>query len=206
MSPNETDDPAGAEPVGLAPPVRDVLLIVGTNLRQLRKAKGLSLERLAEISGVSRAMLGQIETGKSTPTVSLLWRIADALDVPVKTLLATEREPDVRVLSRSGADVMVSNGGGLVTRDLMPIGQKSLRFLELQIAPEHRATFPAAPIGTRHSLVVAEGRLSIGIGNEEPVVLGQGDAVVFDASEPCAVENLSAAQAIAYLVAIVPAT
>lgn len=42
--------------------VRDVPAIVGSNLRRLRKAQGFSLERLAELSGVSRAMLGQIET------------------------------------------------------------------------------------------------------------------------------------------------
>ena len=59
--------------------VRDVPAIVGANLRRLRKAQGHSLERLAELSGVSRAMLGQIETGKSVPTVSLLWKVADAL-------------------------------------------------------------------------------------------------------------------------------
>lgn len=204
MSSNENDDTAGAPPTAYSPPVRDVPQIVGTNLRQLRKARGHSLERLAELSGVSRAMLGQIETGKSAPTVSLLWRIADALNVPVKTLLATEREPDVLVLSRTGADLLVARDGGLVTRDLMPIGQKSLRFLELQFVSGHRAAFPPSPIGTRQSLVVAGGRLSVEIGSEAPVVLEEGDAVVFEASEACAVENLSPSQAIAYLVALTP--
>ena len=84
---------------------RDVPAIVGTNLKRLRKAQGHSLERLAELSGVSRAMLGQIETGKSVPTVSLLWKVADALGVPVTELIATQTGSTTVVLPRAGAAV-----------------------------------------------------------------------------------------------------
>ena len=63
-------------------------IVVGENLRQLRRKHGLSLEQLATKSGVSRAMLGQIETGKSAPTINLLGRIAEALKVSVPSLIA----------------------------------------------------------------------------------------------------------------------
>lgn len=185
---------------------RDVPLIVGSNLRRLRKAQGLSLERLAELSGVSRAMLGQIETAKSVPTVSLLWRVADALGVPVTTLVATEREPTAVVLSRVGASVLVASDGRYSSRSLLPAGrQLSTSFAELQIAPGHREMCPAAPIGTRHSLVVARGRLLVAIGSEAPIGLDEGDAVAFEASSPYAIENPSASEAIAYLVVVAPA-
>lgn len=61
--------------------------ILGRNLRRLRTRQGHSLERLAKLSGVSRAMLGQIETGRSAPSISLLWKITTALGVPFATLL-----------------------------------------------------------------------------------------------------------------------
>ncbi|MEP7126331.1 MAG: helix-turn-helix transcriptional regulator, partial [Byssovorax sp.] len=51
----------------------DLTPVVGANLRRLRAKRGLSLERLARASGVSRAMLGQIELGQSTPTINVLW-------------------------------------------------------------------------------------------------------------------------------------
>ncbi|HTU64105.1 MAG TPA: helix-turn-helix transcriptional regulator, partial [Polyangiales bacterium] len=54
----------------------DVLPAVAANLRRLRTRKGFSLERLARASGVSRAMLNQIELARSAPTVNVLWRIA----------------------------------------------------------------------------------------------------------------------------------
>src|SRR3954467_14072950 len=51
----------------------DIGPIVGRNLRRLRIQRGHSLERLAKLFGVRRAMLGQIELGRSVPTVNLLW-------------------------------------------------------------------------------------------------------------------------------------
>lgn len=52
----------------------DLTPIVGANLRRLRVKRGLSLERMAKASGVSRAMLGQIELGHSTPTINVVWK------------------------------------------------------------------------------------------------------------------------------------
>ena len=61
----------------------DLSAVVGHNLRLLRSRRGYSLERLAQISGVSRAMLGQIELGRSAPTINLLWKVARALEIPL---------------------------------------------------------------------------------------------------------------------------
>ena len=63
-------------------------IVVGENLRRLRRKHGFSLDQLAHFSGVSRAMLGQIETGKSAPTINLLARIAEALNVSVPSLIS----------------------------------------------------------------------------------------------------------------------
>jgi transcriptional regulator with XRE-family HTH domain len=184
---------------------RDVPVIVGSNLRRLRKAQGLSLERLAELSGVSRAMLGQIETAKSVPTVSLLWRVADALGVPVATLVATEREPTIVVLSRERASVLVTSEGRYAARSLSPANrQRSIGFFELTIAAGHREAFPPAQIGTRHNLVVANGRLTVAVAGDTPITLEEGDAIAFEASNIYAIENAGASSATAYVVVITP--
>src|SRR2546425_7373832 len=65
----------------------DLTAAVGANLRRLRTRRGLSLERLAHASGVSRAMLSQIELGRSTPTLRTLWKIAYALNKPFSALI-----------------------------------------------------------------------------------------------------------------------
>jgi transcriptional regulator with XRE-family HTH domain len=189
------------------PTARDVPVIVGSNLRRLRKAQSLSLERLAELSGVSRAMLGQIETAKSVPTVSLLWRVADALGVPVATLVATESEPTFVVLSREAASVLITSDGRYATRNLAPNSrQRSTGFFEITVAPGHREPFTSALSGTRYNLVVSNGQLTVSVTNDAtPVTLTQGDAIAFEAESIYAIENKSTSEVTAYLVVVVPA-
>lgn len=59
---------------------------LSTTLKQLRQQRGWSLSRLAEATGVSKAMLGQIERNESSPTVATLWKIATGLNVPFQHL------------------------------------------------------------------------------------------------------------------------
>ncbi|HSU80106.1 MAG TPA: helix-turn-helix transcriptional regulator, partial [Candidatus Angelobacter sp.] len=53
--------------------------LIGQRLKHIRVTKGLSLDRVAELTGVSKPMLGQIERAQSNPTVSTLWKIAEGL-------------------------------------------------------------------------------------------------------------------------------
>lgn len=55
---------------------------VGLALKQLRQQRGWSLDQAAQACGVSKAMLGQIERGESSPTVVTLWKIAGGFHVP----------------------------------------------------------------------------------------------------------------------------
>ena len=66
---------------------------VAERLRRLRAAGGLSLQDLARRSGVSRAMLSQIETPKTNPTIAVLWKIAHGLAVTFAQLLGTPAAP-----------------------------------------------------------------------------------------------------------------
>ncbi len=180
---------------------RDVPAIVGSNLRRLRKYQGHSLERLAELSGVSRAMLGQIETGKSVPTVSLLWKVADALGVPVSNLIATQQGSTTIVLTKDGSRPLVSTEGGVARRLLLPFDRaRGTEFYELTIAPHVREEAEPQASGTRESLVVAEGTLKITVGYEPARILEAGDAILFEADVPRSFENSGEIEMVAYLV------
>ena len=61
--------------------MEDLNLIIGNRLKTIRNNRNLSLSEVSEITGVSKAMLGQIERGQSNPTVSTLWKIANGLKV-----------------------------------------------------------------------------------------------------------------------------
>ena len=61
----------------------------GPVLRRLRFEKGLSLEALAERAGmVSHAHLSRLESGRKQPTVEMLFRLADALEVPASAIIS----------------------------------------------------------------------------------------------------------------------
>lgn len=179
----------------------DLPAVLGRNLRRLRTRRGHSLERLARQSGVSRAMLGQIETGKSVPTIALLWKVANALNVPFENLLRDDDPRGVFVLRRADAKLLTSSDGQFSSRALFPFdGGRRVEFYELRIAPLHReAAEPHAP-GTRENLFVAKGVVEITAGTEKPTTLSEGDAVLFEADVPHVYRNLVAAEAVLYLV------
>lgn len=78
-------------------------------VRQLRREKAWSLDRMAQITGVSKAMLGQIERGESSPTVATLWKIASGLQVSFSCLLQSPQCPgavgDLNALQTPGMAV-----------------------------------------------------------------------------------------------------
>lgn len=64
---------------------------LSTTLKHLRQQRGWSLSRLAQATGVSKAMLGQIERNESSPTVATLWKIATGMNVPFSTFISPPR-------------------------------------------------------------------------------------------------------------------
>jgi DNA-binding XRE family transcriptional regulator len=89
----------------------DLAPAVGANLRRMRGKRGLSLERLAKASGVSRAMLCQIELSQSAPTINILWKIARALNVPFSALITDQTPSRTKVLTAGSAKVLRSSDG-----------------------------------------------------------------------------------------------
>lgn len=70
----------------------DITQHLAITLKTLRQARGWSLSKLAEETGVSKAMLGQVERNESSPTVSTLWKIATGLNVPFSTFITPDAE------------------------------------------------------------------------------------------------------------------
>jgi transcriptional regulator with XRE-family HTH domain len=182
-------------------PAIDLPLIVGRNLRRLRIRQGHSLERLAKHSGVSRAMLGQIETGKSTPTIGLLWKVATALGVPFASLIAVDDARGNLILRRASAKLLSSNQGRFTSRALFPFdSERRVEFYELRISPLHREDAEPHAFGTRENVAVAKGTVEIISGSERPATLNEGDAILFEADVPHSYRNLGTEEAILFLV------
>ena len=167
---------------------------VAENLRQRRKARGMSLDDLARASGVSRAALSQIETCKSNPTVGVLWRIAVGLAVPFAELIGAPRSGAV-LLRRADSQVLRSADGKFESRPLAPAGASPMvELYELHLAARSlHASEPHAP-GTHEMIVVLSGGLRMRV-DEETYELGAGDSIAFAADRPHSYENPAGSEA-----------
>ncbi len=191
----------GAGSAALDHDVADLAPVVGANLRRLRGERALSLEALAQRSGVSRAMLGQIELGQSAPTINVLWKIARALDLPFSALLAGPRAPSgTRVLPAARSKRLTSHDGAFSSRALFPLDEpRRVELYELELRRGAVEEAEPHPPGTRENLVVTVGAVRIDVAGEEHR-LGPGDAIVFEADVPHSYRNVGDHDARMYLV------
>ena len=190
----------GVETSSFADPTAEMAALVGANLRRLRVRNGHSLERLAKLSGVSRAMLSQIELGQSTPTIGLLWKVARALGVPFAALMESRGATGTTVLQAASAKILSSQDRSFTSRALFPFdGERTVEFYELRLAPGGcEKADPHAP-GTTENLVVARGQVEIEVGKERHF-LRLGDAILFEADVPHSYRNLDTVESVMYLV------
>lgn len=181
-------------------PEGDLTPVVGTNLHRFRVRRGLSLERLSRLSGVSRAMLSQVELGRSTPTINVLWRISKALELPFSALIASRPSPGVRVLRQSGAKVLSSHDGTFTSRALFPFDEsRRAEFYELHLSAGGRESADPHPPGTVENLVVAAGEVVVAVDGERNA-LSTGDTILFRADVPHLYANPGPSDAVMYLV------
>lgn len=196
--PNETPEAAVLHTEGR--PSDNLGLVVGQNIKRLRSRRNLSLEALAKISGVSRAMLGQIETGRSVPTINVVWRIARAFDVPFSILIATPNAEAIRILPAKEAKLLTSASGEFSSRALFPFdGERRTEFYELRLKGHGVEEAEPHALGTTENLVVVRGRLNMEIGGQYRE-LGPGDAILFHADQPHSYRNPGKDEVLAYLV------
>jgi transcriptional regulator with XRE-family HTH domain len=166
---------------------------VAERLKVLRKSRNLSLDELAEASGVSRAALSQIETNRTNPTIGILWKVAVGIGIPFADLLADDR-PLVSVLRRDETQVLRSGDGKFQSRSLSPAAAGSLvEVYELRMAARSRHASDAHAPGVREIVLVLTGSLRMTV-NDTVHEVGAGDSIWFVADVPHVYENPSGAE------------
>lgn len=167
---------------------------ISVNLAVLRRQRGLSLDKLAEMSGVSKAMIGQIERGDSNPTVNTLWKIAAALHVPLSRLTG---ETDATIkLVRFQEIVPFHSADGLLTFPLFPFDQQSL-FEAFHVQLDAACSHQSEPheIGSVEHVFLECGTLEIEI-DSKTYPLATGDALRFPSDRPHTYRNTGSTVAV----------
>jgi len=150
-------------------------------LRDVRAASGLSLSKVAEMTGVSKAMLGQIERGESSPTIATLWKIAKGFQLPLSALLgsAVLRDP-----ANAGVFQTVTFPGSIEVKIVFPFDPGlGAETFHVQLAPSQSHESPPHASGVTEEVFVLSGSLEI-LRNGEWLPLQTGQGLRFAADLP----------------------
>jgi transcriptional regulator with XRE-family HTH domain len=165
---------------------RDTMATLGGKIRQLRKASGRTLARIAEETGLSIGHLSEVERGLSAPTIRHLQLIASVLGVKMGWFFDEEASApaaEVGVIVRSGnrrrRDL---TGLGVTDWLLSPNLSGQLELLLCELAPGAEITEPYTHDGEEAGLVVA-GEFELWVG-ERSFRLHEGDSFAFPSSTP----------------------
>src|SRR5215472_19309586 len=142
---------------------------IAQRVRDLRAARGLTLEALAERSDVSRSMISLIERGESSPTAVLLERLATGLDVPLASLFDAPGAGAEPVSRRADQARWRDPASGYVRRNISPGGFPSpIRIVEVEFPRGARVAFET---GARDAVVhqqvwVLDGSIDVTVGED----------------------------------------
>ncbi|MFI9781653.1 helix-turn-helix domain-containing protein [Streptomyces sp. NPDC051956] len=179
---------------------------LGTRIRGERRARSISLEHLAKLSGVSQSMVSEVERGAKTPSVLVLDRLATALGTSIARLLDEPVRPDVVVLAGDRQQV-VRDPAGWERRILSPVlPDIEFEFMRTTLEPGVDAGefSPHAP-GSHEYVAVEHGCLRLTIDGVTHR-LEAGDAAYFPGNRRHAFANDSADACVYYLaMALAPA-
>lgn len=159
-------------------------------LRAARTDRDLSVNALAQRSGVSRAMIGKIERGDAQPTAVLLGRLTAALGITLSELFA-RTEGDTRRLARSADQaVWVDPKTGYRRRSVSPPGG-SVQLVDVELPAGAEISYPAESFAlASHQILVLDGSLCFREGDVEHH-LGAGDCLELGVPAPGVYRNVT---------------
>jgi transcriptional regulator with XRE-family HTH domain len=158
----------------------------------LKAARGTtSVLELSRRSGVARNTIAALERGEGNPTVDTLYALADALNVPLSTLLEAPKEGAHVVRAGEGAHV---EGAALDAHLLERIDRPGLlgELYAIRFHPGAVRHAPPHPLGVEELLHVHAGHVRVGPA-DDPVELGPGDYARYSGSVPHVYEALGEA-------------
>ena len=174
----------------------DIDTLLAARVRDLRKARGATLDQLAQRSGVSRSMISLIERGASSPTAAVLSKLAAALEVPLAALFdAAPASATPSPLARHADQSRWTDpASGYQRRHLTPTGLGApLELVEVTFPARQSVTFDNATrlpahLAPHQQLWLLEGRMTLTVGSQT-WQLAAGDCLAMAVNQPIVFTN-----------------
>ncbi|WP_419912096.1 helix-turn-helix domain-containing protein [Hoeflea sp.] len=178
---------------------------IGKLVRSKRKALDLTLEQLAERSGVSRSMLSAIERGTANPTFSIVWALSQALGLDLATLEGVARQDEPIEHQHHYSTPLRRSADGLCelymlspVRTVLPV-----EWHHLVMQPSGCLDSKAHAVGTFEHLTCLVGSISVSISGKT-VFAKAGDTLRYRADSPHRIDNVEKGETQALLLVAQP--
>ncbi len=182
----------------------DINATLANRLRGLRSERGLTLDGLAELTGVSRSMISLIERGETSPTAAILDKLAAGLGVTLASLFADQESRDASPVSRHvDQRTWRDPESGYLRRNLSAPGFPSpIELVEVILPPGTRVAYDTGSrsVGISQQIWIIEGDLELSVG-DAAFRLATGDCLSMRVDQPTAFRN-PAERPVRYLVAL----
>lgn len=172
--------------------MKDVYKHISLTLKTLRRERGWSLDKAAEETGVSKAMLGQIEREESSPTIATLWKIASGFGTSFSSFIEDVNTDFKEPIYRAGKlKHLHPQDKKIRVMSLFPF-DKELNFeifiIELLPGCEHLS--PPHKHGVIEHVIVTDGVIEVLV-NDTWKHLKKGEGLRFNANQPHGYRNLT---------------
>jgi transcriptional regulator with XRE-family HTH domain len=163
---------------------------IAGRVRELRAARGLTLNQLAGRADVSRAMLSRIERGESSPTAQLLAKVCGGLGVTLSALFAASEAAASPVARRAAQPTWRDPATRYLRRGVSPRGTGSpVDIAEIEIPPGRSVAFANRRLpGADQHIWVLDGALEVELGGER-LRLERGDCLHMRFGRPVTFRN-----------------
>lgn len=170
--------------------MEQVSLKIGERLKEIRNTRHLTLDEAAELTGVSKPMLGQIERGQSSPTINVLWKISTGLKIPL-SFFCRQPETEYTVAGLSEKEMITEEDGGMRAYPLFPFDPArnvEVFYIEFDAGVQHDSMSHVE--GVEEYIFLVQGALKMIIGGKE-VVLQEKQSIRFGADISHTYHNVS---------------
>jgi len=178
------------------------LLPIGTTIQEIRKDRKMTLGVLSEKSGVSKAMLSQIESDKVNPTIATVWKIATGLGVDINELtrVISVTKRNFTLTKKDEISILNCDQEGVHIRTLTPVTMiDDLEMYLITFEPESELKSLPHFHGTEEFLTLLEGELLV-IAGESNTVMNKGDFLAYHSDIDHSITNTGASKAVLHMV------
>jgi mannose-6-phosphate isomerase-like protein (cupin superfamily)/DNA-binding XRE family transcriptional regulator len=158
-----------------------VPILIGPRLRETRVAQGLTIDNIADATGLTKGFISRVERDETSPSVATLVKLCQVLSLPVGALFEPLQH---EVIELASAPLINFGGTGVVERMLTPRGESRVQVIRSQLAPHADGGDDYYTISCDAEVVhVLEGALTMRFPNGE-VDLKAGDSMTVPGREP----------------------